>query len=166
MRVLTSKTPSKRQRLLAEIPWFVKAVAGTEGVSRISLLGSITTEKLEPKDIDFLVVVDDDADLEPLAKVCRKLKGHAQSAASGADIFLVDPKGEYIGRICHWSECGWGRKKCEALNCGERMYLSDDFKVFRLRPEAMAQAIELWPRLEMKKNLPPDLQDVLRSLGK
>lgn len=57
-----------REQLLSYLPWFVVAVAGVPGVRRISLLGSITTNKLDPKDIDFLVVVDDYLDLEPLAR--------------------------------------------------------------------------------------------------
>src|SRR6185436_979486 len=142
---------SKREKLLKEIPWFVRAVARIKGVRRISILGSVTTEKLDPKDIDFLVMVDDEADLVPLAKVGRKLKGHAQNFGRGADIFLTNPNGRYIGRSCHWIDCGPGiRKSCDALNCGERHHLHDDLGAVTLSDKIVAEAIELWPRMEMR----------------
>ena len=69
---LDSRT--KRQKLLSHLPWFVRSVAGVEGVRKISILGSITTQKLKPKDIDFLVMVEDSAELEPVARIGRKLR--------------------------------------------------------------------------------------------
>jgi hypothetical protein len=53
-----------REQLLFHLPWFVSAAAKLPGIRRIALLGSITTNKQNPKDIDFLVMVDDDHDLE------------------------------------------------------------------------------------------------------
>src|SRR5438876_9693239 len=69
-----------RQQLLSHLPWFVSAVTKLAGIRRIALLGSITSHKQNPKDIDFLVVVDDDVDLEPLARLGRKIKGRAHEA--------------------------------------------------------------------------------------
>lgn len=71
------------------------------GVRRIAVLGSIVTNKPNPKDIDVLVVVADDADLIPLATASRRLQGYAQSFNRGADVFLADERGTYIGRLCH-----------------------------------------------------------------
>jgi hypothetical protein len=56
-------------------PWFVRSVAQVEGVRKIFILGSITTERQKPKDIDSLVMVENSADLRPLARLGRKLKG-------------------------------------------------------------------------------------------
>ena len=67
-----------REQLLSHLPWFVSAVTKLSGIRRIALLSSITTSKQNPNDIDFLVVVDDDLDLEPLARLGRKIKGRAQ----------------------------------------------------------------------------------------
>lgn len=53
-----------REQLLSHLPWFVSEVAKLPGIRRIALLGSITTDKLNPKDLDFLVVVGDDLNLE------------------------------------------------------------------------------------------------------
>jgi hypothetical protein len=154
-----------RQRLLSEILWFVPAVARLRGIRRIALLGSITTEKREPKDIDFLVVVDDEVSLEPLAKIGRKVKGHAQNIGRGADIFLADPGGRYIGRTCLWIECGPGiRRSCDALHCGRRHYLHDDMEAVTLSDEKIRMAIELWPVVERRKGLPDDLEKVLEQL--
>lgn len=110
-----------RAHLLSYLPWFVTEAAKLSGVRRIALLGSITTEKKNPKDIDFLVTVDDVVDLEPLARLGRKLKGRTQQFNHGADIFLADPSGCYLGRTCSWVRCGPGiRRSCDAQHCGRR----------------------------------------------
>ena len=96
---------STRMFLLAEVRHFVERARGCPGVRRIALVGSLVTDKEDPKDADVLVEVDDDADLTALAAAGRKLKGRAQSRNKGADIFLADPSGNYIGRTCHWREC-------------------------------------------------------------
>ena len=80
------------------------------GVRRIALIGSIVTAKLDPKDIDVLVVVADDADLAALATCARRLHGHAQSFNRGADVFVADERGTYIGRTCRWKDCRPGRR--------------------------------------------------------
>ena len=74
---------TKRQKLLAHLPWFVRSVTKVPGVRKISILGSITTEKLKPKDIDFLVMIEDSAELEPVARLSRKLKGRTGSEGGG-----------------------------------------------------------------------------------
>jgi hypothetical protein len=154
-----------REQLLSHLPWFVSAVAKLPGVRRIALLGSITTNKQNPKDIDFLVVVDDDLNLEPLARLGRKIKGRAQNMNRGADIFLADVNGKYIGRTCSWRECRPGKRtSCDALNCGKRHYLHDDLKSIQLSEETVRAAIELWPGLERRPGLPEDLERVLDQL--
>lgn len=155
----------KRQQLLSEILWFVPAVARLIGVRRIALLGSMTTEKKDPKDIDFLVFVDDEVSLGPLAKIGRKVKGHAQNIGRGADIFLANPTGHYIGRTCGWIQCGPGiRRSCRALNCGRRHYLNDDLKAVTLSDETVRSSVELWPVVERRTGLPDDLEKVLEQL--
>lgn len=154
-----------RAELLSYLPWFVRVVTEIPGVRRISLLGSITTDKQDPKDIDFLVVVDDDAGLERLARYGRKLKGRTQQISRGADIFLADVEGRYIGRTCQWKECRTGeRARCDALNCGIREYLHDDLGAIKLTQETMQAALQLWPEMERRLGLPEDLERVLEEL--
>jgi hypothetical protein len=154
-----------REQLLSNLPWFVSAVTKLPGIRRIALLGSITTHKQNPKDIDFLVVVDDDVDLEPLARLGRKIKGRAQQMNRGADIFLADAQGAYIGRTCSWKRCGPGiRRSCDALNCGKRHYLHDDLEAVTLSQETVRTALELWPSLERRVGLPDDLEKILKQL--
>ena len=62
-----------RDRLLDGAARFVRAAAGIPGVRRIALIGSIVTDKPNPKDIDLLVTVTHDADLAPLALCARRL---------------------------------------------------------------------------------------------
>ena len=155
-----------REKLLAELVWFVRAAGRIAGVHRVSLLGSITTGKKDPKDIDFLVTVEDDAELEPLARIGRKVKGHAQQFGRGADIFLQDVEGQYIGRTCSWRECGPGiRMSCMALHCGRRHYLDDDLQRITLTNETMSAAVQLWPNVEQRAGLPEDVLSVIKGLG-
>ena len=129
------------------------------GVVRIALLGSVATAKPRPKDIDLLVAVTDDMDLTALATAGRRLKGHAQQANLGADVFLADPAGRYLGRTCRWTRCIPGlRMRCEALTCGRRQYLYDDLKVLRLaRATITAPPIELHPRIVTRVPVPADV---------
>jgi predicted nucleotidyltransferase len=78
-----------REPLLDGLRRFVASARQIAGVRRIAVLGSIVTTKPDPKDIDVLVVVADDADLAPLAKCSRRLQGHAQGFNRGADVFLA-----------------------------------------------------------------------------
>jgi predicted nucleotidyltransferase len=154
-----------REQLLSHLPWFVSAVTKLPGIRRVALLGSLTTNKQEPKDIDFLVVVDDDIDLEPVARLGRKIKGRAQQMNRGADIFLADAQGRYIGRTCSWRECRAGKRmSCDALNCGKRPYLHDDLESVSLSDETVGAALQLWPSLEHRPGLPDDLKATLKQL--
>jgi predicted nucleotidyltransferase len=152
-----------RAFLLAETFRFIDRVAAMPGIKHIAIIGSLTTTKADPKDADILVTVEDDADLTALAAASRRLKGLAQSKNKGADIFLANPSGQYIGRICHWRECGPGiRASCDALHCGRRHYLHDDFNDIRLSTTAVTEpTVEVWPKVICRQNVPGDLQSYL-----
>jgi hypothetical protein len=111
--------PNPRPHLLNAVLAFVRAARSTPGVLRIALLGSLATDKPVPKDADVLVTIDAAMDLDPLARLGRRLKGTAQTINLGADIFLADAAGRYMGRICHYRECR-PRVACRALSCGLR----------------------------------------------
>jgi hypothetical protein len=115
--------PDPRPHLLDAVLAFVRAARSTPGVLRIALLGSLATDKPVPKDADVLVTIDPAMDLAPLARLGRRLQGTAQTINLGADIFLADAAGRYLGRICHHREC-WRRVACRALNCGLRQHLN------------------------------------------
>jgi len=154
-----------RAFLLAETFRFIDRVAALPGIKRIALIGSLTTSKPDPKDADILVTVEDDADLTALAAAGRRLKGLAQSKNKGADIFLANPSGEYIGRICHWRECGPGiRASCDAHHCGRRHFLHDDFNDIRLDAGVVREpTVEVWPKVVCRQLVPSDLQAYLSS---
>ena len=155
-----------RRQLLDALRRFVAGARQIAGVRRISLLGSIVTTKLNPKDIDVLVVVGDDADLTPLATCARRLQGQAQSFNRGADVFLADEQGRYIGRTCHWRDCRPGaRQSCDALHCGRRPYLHDDLDAITLNSTVvLSPAVTLWPSVERRGNLPADVEEVVAAL--
>jgi predicted nucleotidyltransferase len=151
---------SVRAFLIAEARAFVNDACRLSGVTRIALIGSITTEKPDPKDVDLLVTVTEDADLSPLARLARRLQGRAQSHNRGGDVFLADPKGNYLGRTCHWKICGPGiRMSCDALHCGHRHYLHDDWNAIRLPKNLIAAPpLELWQQQVVRVPLPDDLK--------
>jgi len=97
-----------RERFLDEVLRFVRSAATLPGVLRIALIGSILTDRPDPKDVDVLVSVTDDAELAPLAALGRRLQGRLQSLNHGADVFLADGSGRYLGRTCSWKACGPG----------------------------------------------------------
>lgn len=155
-----------RRELLNGLRRFVASARAISGVRRIAVLGSIVTAKPDPKDIDELVVVADDADLAPLATCSRRLQGHAQSVNRSADVFLADERGAYIGRTCHWKDCRPGvRRSCDALHCGRRPYLHDDLNAIRLNSRlVLSPPVTLWPHVERRGQLPPDVEEAVAAL--
>jgi hypothetical protein len=155
--------PPIRTRLIAEVLAFVQAASHVPGVTRIALIGSLTTNKPDPKDADLLVTVTDDADLAALAALGRKLQGHAQGFNCGGEVFLSDPDGTYLGRTCPWRQCAQGiRMSCDARHCGWRPYLHDDLDAIVLHERlVVAPPIELWPRIGARVPLPKDIAEGL-----
>jgi hypothetical protein len=148
-----------RAFLIAEAFRFIERILGIPGVRRIAMLGSLLSSKANPKDVDLLITVDDDVDLSALAKFARRLKGMAQSKNKGADVFLANSAGQYIGRICHWSQCGpQFRATCDAINCGVREYLHDDFGDIKLDAHLVKEPpLEIWPSVVARQSVAKDL---------
>jgi len=161
--IATMSDASLREFLIGEVLSFVRNACHCPGVSRIVLVGSLATPKANPKDADVLVTVADDADLTSLATAGRRLKGRAQSRNSGADIFLANPSGEYIGRICHWRECRpFVRASCDARHCGRRAFLHDDLDDVSLGSRLVREPpLELWPNVIRRVEVPADIESLL-----
>jgi hypothetical protein len=150
-----------RHYLLGAVLAFTRTARSLPGIRRIALLGSLATNKPVPKDADLLVVVDADVDLASLAGIGRRLKGSAQTINLGADIFLADLAGKYLGRICHYRECH-PRVARRALNCGRRQHLNDDLQIVTLSPELIsAPPIDLWPHIDRRVVVPADAEALL-----
>src|SRR5207247_327283 len=163
---MNASPENRRRQLLDGLRRFVASVRGIAGVRRIAVLGSIVTAKPDPKDIDVLVVVTDDADLSALATAARHLQGHAQSFNRGADVFLGDERGTYIGRTCHWRNCRPGvRRSCDALHCGRRPFLHDDLAAISLNSTSVhSPPVTLWPFVERRGQLPADVDEIVAAL--
>ena len=153
----------QRRKLLKEVLIFTRAATQLAGVIRIALIGSLTTEKPDPKDADMLVTVADSADLDHLATLGRKLQGHAQTINRGGEVFLADSQNNYLGRTCPWKQCSPGiRTACDALNCGKRPFLHDDLSDIRLAKSVIAQPpVELWPEIVTRIPVPDDLAEIV-----
>ena len=157
--------PNKRADLLRAVLAFVRDAGGIPGVRRIALLGSLTTPKAIPKDVDVLVEVSDDLPLDKLASSSRRLLGKTMETGDGCgtDVFLCNPHGEYLGRICSWKQCAPGiRQACQAQHCGRRKYLYDDLQIVRLDPTLIAKPpLELWPEIIARTEIPDDVREEL-----
>ena len=150
-----------RRPLLLGTYSFVQAARHCPGVRRIALLGSMITTKAIPKDVDLLVTIERTMDLTQLARAGRRLKGLAQTINLGADIFLADTTGHYLGRICHYRECH-PRVACRAQHCGLRAHLNDDLHVVTLSKDLIASPpIELWPKVVRTLTVPADVEEIL-----
>jgi hypothetical protein len=155
---------SDRAYLLGVVAIFLRDALPVRGVQRLAMVGSLTTDKADPKDADVLVTIDDDADLEALAKLGRQLKGAAQKRNRGADIFLASCAGEYLGRICGYRECH-PRASCDGRRCNAGNRVCDDFHVVRLGKDLIAKPpLVLWPEVRAYQDLPADTIAII--LGK
>ena len=152
-----------RRFLLLAVRSFVRAASVCPGVQRIALVGSLATDKAIPKDADVLITIDGAMDLDKLAQVGRRLQGTAQTINLGADIFLADKEGRYIGRICHYRECH-PRAACRAQHCGSRPNLNDDLHVVTLLKDLIAAPpVDLWPKVIRRQTMPSDVEALLLS---
>jgi len=151
--------PDLRSMMFAEVRRFVRLACDIQGVRRIALIGSLCTDKEFPKDLDLLVTVSTDCELAPLAKLGRQLSGRMNNHRAGADVFLADEDGNYLGRTCPWKDCGpQHRASCDALHCGKRPYLHDDFSSVRLEREVIAHPpVFLWPEPSAAREVPRDV---------
>lgn len=133
------------------------------GIIQISLIGSLTTDKIKPKDADLLCIIEDNLDLQDLARISRRLQGKACSISSGADIFLANIQCEYIGRVCIWKTCKSGiRMRCDALNCGKREFLHDDLPALNL-PKKLVEnpPLIIYPSIVRNIKVPLDVEEIL-----
>lgn len=147
-----------RATLLIATRKFVRAAQCCNGVRRIALIGSLTTTKATPKDTDLLLNIEHPMDLAPLARIGRQLQGGLQGHNLGADIFLSDSMGSYIGRVCSYRECR-PRMACRAGHCGRHPHLNDDLHVVTLSAQLIAAPpVELWPRVVRNCNVPADVE--------
>jgi hypothetical protein len=164
---MTPSPESIRSFLIAEVRNFLARVAGLPGIRRAAMIGSLTTPKPNPKDADLLVWVDDALDLQRLATAGRQLKGRAQTRNHGADVFLVGPNNQYLGRICRFRDCRPGiRVSCPALHCGRRRHLCDDLQVITLPPQVIqSPSVDLWPEVAIHANVPEDVRDMVMAIA-
>ena len=167
MASMSDQGSGVRNTLLEAALWFVRAAAELPGVRRIALIGSILTDRVSPKDVDLVVYVPDDLDLTALAALGRRIKGRLQSHSRGADVFVANERGRYIGRTCLWKVCRPGvRASCDALHCGRRPYLHDDLKTVRLADALIAAPpLELWPAVVRRCTVPADVEQLLANLA-
>lgn len=103
--------------------------------------------------------------LDKLALLKRKLLGKTMATGDscGADVFLCNPLGKYLGRICSYKTCAPGiRQSCQAEHCGRREYLCDDLRNVHLDPTLIAEPpLTLWPEIIIRVEIPDDVREIL-----
>jgi hypothetical protein len=121
---------------------------------------------IKPNPIDVLVIVADDADLMPLATCARRLQGQAHSFNRGADVFLADERGTYIGRTCRWRDCRRGtRRSCDALHCRRRPYLHDDLDAITSNSTlVLSPPVTQWPLRRASWRVAADVEELVAAL--
>ena len=148
-----------RAVLLAAAKWFLEEARKVDEVSQIALIGSLTTRKTMPKDVDLVVTLKSSAGFKQIATLARKLQGRIQKGSLGADVFVVHDN-IYIGRACHYRE-PWARVECRRrhLRCSRDVeFLCDTMGNFRLREEIILRPpLILWPDVVMNVVLPEDV---------
>jgi hypothetical protein len=160
--------PDLRKIMFAEVRRFVRFARDIRGLHRIALIGSLASVKEFPKDIDLLITISDDCNLSALATLGRQLAGHMAAHSAGADIFLANSDGEYLGRTCPWKQCSPGvRQSCDALSCGVRKYLHDDLMAVRLSKKLIQDPPALlWPEISASSDCPADLhRELIQQLS-
>ena len=91
----------------------------------------------------------------------KEAQGGCSNINLGADIFLADVTGRYLGRICHYRECH-PRVACLAQHCGRREHLNDDLHVVTLSKELLAgPPVDLWPNVIRRITVPADVEALL-----
>jgi len=156
----------KRLRMLNVVKEFLPSIKRTNGVKFIGLIGSITRNSPQPKDIDLVVCVTPSADISELATIFRRIAGRMSQIGNGADMFVYDDEsGTYLGRVCPYKECVPGIRRCDADHCGKRPHLKDDLSILRLPPFVRKDVpVELYPTLKYNPpEAPHDLSEVLLS---
>ena len=100
--------------------------------------------------------------MSQLASLGRRLTGSAQARLnSGADVFLAEPSGRYLGRVCHYRECH-PRVLCRARHCGAVPHLADDLDAVSLPADLVAAPpVELWPTVVALSAVPDDVERLL-----
>jgi hypothetical protein len=150
---------SDRAVLLAAAKWFLEECRNVEEVSQIALIGSLTTRKTIPKDVDLVVTLKSSAGFKQIATLARKLQGRIQKGSLGADVYIVHDN-IYIGRACHYREPS-SRVECRSrhLKCSRDVeFLCNTVSSFRLREEIILRPpLVLWPDVIMNVALPEDV---------
>ncbi len=150
-----------RTTLLQGALEFVGKARQLQGVSRIALIGSLTTNKPKPKDADLLVTIDETINIKQLAKLGRTFKGKAQSLNSGVDIFLCNSAGEYLGRTCRYRECH-ARDACHGQSCRPGHHICDDLHIVCLNSDLIQlPPTELWPQVIYRNKVPEDVKTIV-----
>lgn len=149
-----------RRSMLEVLGKFLPSLRALACVERIGLTGSITTPKIEPKDIDVVVCTVSGSDLSELATIYRKMSGRLQSMGRGVDIFIFE-KLSYVGRPCRYRECAPGiRSSCTANHCGLRPYLCDNLRVIELYLTTLSRLpVQLYPDGWYLDDVPRDVKD-------
>src|SRR5438128_8757461 len=153
-----------REQFLVGALGYVRALRAISIVESITLFGSLTTEKPDPKDVDLLIVLVETIKLRRLEKgaldgskaafdelvflnKAARAEKYKQRQRQIADLFVATSQYEYIGDLSLDYDKDPLKRYYEPMNLPE--VLSKSFP------------IKLWPEIELSTKTP---QDVLQCL--
>ncbi len=167
-----------REHLLKGGVTFIERASAIPGIQRIAMVGSMTTDKKIPKDIDFLVTVNESIDFKDLAEAGRQLQGYAHRINLTADIFITNSDGIYIGRTCNYKE-PFLRRDCQGKVCGHfllmdedipavlqafnsLLHLCSDTEMIKFTKEEIDKPpLIIWPEIVRNAPIPEDVENIL-----
>ncbi len=163
LNVRTILLTTDRGALLLAAAAFLEKARGFEEVLQVALIGSLSTNKTNPKDLDLMVTVAPGCDLKRLAKPGRQTQGRVQRGHLGVDIFLVEI-GKYLGRACSYREphsrmlCTQRRLSCDLDRC----FLCHTSGSFVLKKTVVEDPpIVLHPAYSARVEVPDDVRRLL-----
>jgi hypothetical protein len=156
----------KRYEAFREAAAYVSAAFEiVPAVRRVALIGSVAAapriaprrkrgQLHDPKDVDLAVWLDDAVDFDGLRKLsAQALRRLWEEKGMGVahhqvDTFLLDTKGVYLGRLCHFGQCPKHKPACQAFGCGKLPFLQqhDGFVFDAVRSLAPDQIRVLFER--------------------
>lgn len=118
----------KITRLRQAASEFAQRAESIDSVLEIALFGSLAKGDPHPKDIDLAVIVSNLDHIPVLARAARKMS----SLYHNWDVFILNSKLRYIGRLCHRKECPSGSVQC--IGCGDIPFIQH-IREFKFAPE-------------------------------
>ena len=118
---------------------FAEKAKGLSSILEVALFGSVAGNDPYPYDLDIVVIIRDIEDIDSIAKFSRQISKYNHAW----EVFVLDRKLTYLGRICHRRECPVKSVDCFVPDCGEIPNINVDPKFEYNESELLSSPIEV-----------------------